>query len=158
MAHRNLPIIASPNEVRINLISRYDNINPDDIPMISRLGDTAISELINIKRVASCNEYSTLSLKPPILSYKGDGWQTVELPVDESDYPFANERVALTERIDNVLDEPGSTWYPEIPALQVVEFKADEATSQAILEFVSEQAPLQTEVFDASLRFRPPVS
>lgn len=157
LERKDITVLASPKEVRINLISRYDNINPKDVPKIATLSSLAVSNVIGIQKTSSCDEYSTLSLKPAVLTHKGDGWQAVELPVDESDYSFGKEREALMRQIDETFDEKGSIWYPDVPALQVVEFKADASTAEAILEYVSSQAPTQTEVFDASLRFRPPV-
>jgi hypothetical protein len=157
LAQKDLELMASPQDVRINLVSRYDNLNPKDVPKFAKLGGAAISDLIGVSKTSTCDEYSTLSLKPAILSDKGDGWQAVELPVDESDHSFVDEREALTAQIDKTIGEGESIWYPETPALQVIEFKADASTSQAILDYVTAVAPKQSEVFAASLRFRPQV-
>jgi hypothetical protein len=154
---KDITVVAPPKEVRVNLISRFDNLKPHDSPKIARLGSVAMGELIGIRTTSTCDEYATLALGPAVLKDKGDDWQVVELPIADSDYSFDKERTALTDRIDAVLGEADSLWYPESPALQVVEFKADADTAQAFLAYVALLAPSQTEVFEASIRFRPPV-
>ena len=144
----------SPEDVRVNLISRYDNVNPNHMSKFINLGTVAITEALEIRKTSTCDEFSTLSLKPPVLSNKGDGWQVIEQPIAESDYAFEHERAALMNQIDTVAGEEGSIWYPEVPTLQVVEFKASPTISKAILEYVTLRSPQETEVFEASIRFR----
>lgn len=153
----DLIILGNPDDVRVNLVSRYDNLVAESSAKTANLGIVAISQLFNVMGTSSCDEYSSLALKEPTLINKGNGWSTIEMPIQASDCPFDEERLALIDRIDKKLDEPGSLWYPDTPALQIVEFKADSRISDAILEFVTVVAPRQTEVFEASVRFRPSV-
>lgn len=154
------PVLTNKNDVRINLVSRYDNVDVLNHPSTAGLGHVAVSRSLAVNRIGNCDKYATVSLKEPILVDKDNGWQAVEQPVDTSDYSFGVERKVLTDRIDTVFPELGRLWRPEEPALLLAEFKVDDPErANAILKFVVEEVAKeniqQTEVFDAFIRYRP---
>lgn len=158
-----LLVLASNKEVRVNLVSRYDSVETPKHPKTKNFGSIALSKLLDLRYTGTWDEYSSVALRAPILVDKGDGWKAIVQPIEASDHSFSAERDDLTQRIDKVLDEPGSFWEPELPTLQVVEFKlhdqshGDQDHAAAILDFVTAHAPQQTELFEAAVRFRPPV-
>lgn len=157
VALQELRVQAAPADVRINLISRFDDVLREDFPKRAAQHEIKIAEYIGLTLTSTCDEYSSVSLGDPVLDDKGDGWHTVEMPIVKSDHDFDAERNALTTVIDAALGQQGSQWYPESPRLQVVEFRADPSAAVQILEFVAGLAPRETEVFEASVRFRSPV-
>jgi hypothetical protein len=83
--------LASPPNVRVNLISRYDNIKPQGSEHIAGLAQRQISELLGLRQIATCDEYATITLGTAMLSDKGDGWTAVEMPIVSSDYSFSEQ-------------------------------------------------------------------
>jgi hypothetical protein len=152
-------------DVRVNLISRFDHLLRDSSPKIAGLSERELDELFGLihsptsaePTISTCAEYITISLGDPIIKDQGDGWQTVEMPVLRSNHPLKPERAALTAKVDEALEEPGSTWDSVSPALQLIEFKEGAADGDQLLQYVSAAAPRRTELFDASVRFRTPV-
>ena len=153
-----VPVYGSKDDVRVALVSRFDNVETSKHLRTANLGYVAMSRLLNLRKTGTWDEFSAVSLKAPMLVDKGHGWLAVVQPIEKSDYSFGQERVALTKKVDNILETSGSLWQPEEPSLQVIEFKPNDLDhAAAILEFVTSQAPQQTEVFEATPRFRPSV-
>lgn len=149
----------SPADVRVDLISQFDNINPDGSDKISRLGGRAIATLLRLQQAATSNTRIAMILGEPVLNNKINGWQAVEMPVVKSDYPLSEERTEITHRIDEILETKGRQWVDVVPALQIVEFVADPQTAEAILKFVhiNTEGIEETEVYEATVRFRKPI-
>jgi len=148
-------LIATPDDVRVNLISRFDHLIGDAFPVTAGLSGGQLRDLFGLTYLSTCAEYTTIDLGDPGIEDQGYGWLTVEMPIVRSDYSHDLERTALTARIDEVLDEPDSEWYSLSPSLQIAEFRKGRADADQLLATIAARAPRRTELFDTSIRFRP---